>query len=78
MLFQLHHQSIKNPDKTIFCIQDNLPDDSYIERRNFLKKIIAEAWEKYPPPEGYRFMFCTEKSHYFLLTLKENNHERMD
>jgi len=72
MLFQIHHQSIKTGD-TIFCIQDDLPDSDYVTRRDALKKTIDEAWEKYPPPEGYQFLVCTEESPYFLMTKMENN-----
>ena len=72
MLFQIHHQSIRDTKETIFCIQADLPNGSYVERRDFMKKIIDEAWAKYPPPKGYQFMVCTEKSPYFLLTEIDN------
>lgn len=72
MLFQIHHQSIKNPNETIFCIQETFPEGSYVEGRDAMRKIIDEVWEKYPPPEGYQFMICTENSPYFLKTKADN------
>jgi len=74
MLYQIHHQSLKTGE-TIFCVQHNLPDSDGIKKRDFLKQTVDEAWEKWPPPEGYQFMVCTEKSQYFLMTKAEDNQE---
>jgi len=68
MLFQLHHQSLKNPEKTIFCAQFEILKSSYKEERDFMNSFIDDAWENYPPPEGYQFMVCNENSKYFLKT----------
>ena len=59
VLYQIHHQSIKDPSKTKICFQ--------FEAANMeeIRKAVSDAWERCPPPRGYQFVIPNEESELF-------------
>ena len=67
MLYQVHHQYIKNGRsiKTVMYAQGEISDQEE------LRKLISETTERYPLPEGAIWMVCTEQSEHFVRTYTE-------
>lgn len=69
MLYQIHHQNKKDRSKTEFLAQSD------IENEEQYKKFVRETQEKFPLPEGFDWLFCNEKSEYFIKTVVENQQD---
>jgi hypothetical protein len=61
MLYQIHHQpqNFLEYGRTEMCFQFEP------KRLEDIENAIAEAWEKFPPPDGYKLMICDENSELF-------------
>ena len=65
MLIQIHHQNIKEPDKTEFILQMELPEN---HPNKALRQKFDQLWISDPPPEGHQFMVCNWESEHFIKT----------
>lgn len=65
MLYQIQHQNVKT-DETTLCFQKELNENlSYEKQIKEVENSVNEAWEKYPPSDGWQFLFVLENSNYF-------------
>lgn len=66
MLYQIHHQNKKDRSKTEFCSQRE------IETPEDFRKWFEDVKKNMPPPNGFEWLFCNEKSAYFMKTTEVN------
>lgn len=60
-LQQLHHQNKADRTKTEFCSQKDI--NSQDEFHFWVKDVTS----RFPPPEGWEFLCCNERSKFFLM-----------
>ena len=66
MLIQIHHQDIKT-GKSDMISQVEIPDETDTSLGyNIVRDEMFTLWKEQPPPAGFQFMICTEKSKYFM------------
>ena len=57
----MHHQSKQHPDDMRLCFE-------FEDGPNCFTEAVNRAWDECPPPDGWRFLVCDEKSKYFIDT----------
>ena len=62
-LYQLHHQSKTDRSKTVMIEQNK------ISNAREMNEWFKEVAERKPPPEGWEWLCCNEKSKYFVMAV---------
>lgn len=74
MIYQLHHQDVSNLDETVFVAQAEPPLN--VDLAKFLHEWIEDVKSRYPLPEGWQWLCCTEGYEHFKVGISGAEHGR--